>query len=395
MKINKNDPQLTAYVLNELSPQQMKALETQIQSDPELKAEVNRIKSNMTQFKTLKTKEVFRLDPHQRENIFKTAGISQTFTWSKILKYSGGLVAASLAVIIYTNNSGKLNRSAKMSSDMQASAPALDEMSDSASAKVVARAESRPMAAKKIMNAQQEGEKTDLDLSRGAPPPPVDMAASELLAAEDASTPDLASALRSDEAPPPKAKMQASKARTGSFSAGEVGAADMSAKKMGLLNAFQGASKKDTTASEEALGAAPAGLAMKEVFGSAGAGASPSARVQPPISKQLYDLESKSSQPEVYAKIAGPIFKCFDSSLSQYVKYDVAWNLTWSAKLGNVTAFSSEIIDSGTESLKNPRQDFTNEIACVEQAIRTAFKKSLPPSQNETVFKYRFILKSK
>lgn len=406
MKINKNDPQLTAYVLNELSPQQMKAIETQIQTDPELKAEVARIKSNMNQLKALKTNEVFRLDPHQRENIFKAAGISQTSTWSKFFKYSGGLVAASLAVVVYINNSGSLKNAASSKVSGMQAAPALSEMSEAPSTKVVARAESRPMAAKKFMSADQESEDSALAAkSRGAPPPGEMAADAAPMADQAAPIANLAPAkVDLAEAKLTKDSAQNLETRKGSFTAGEVGAADMSQNKMRLLEPSQ--ARKKEAAAEEALApaTAPAGLAAKS-FGSEGAGASLGSaggvsgasleNVKPIISKQLYDLESKSSQPEIYAKIADPIFKCFESSLSQYVKYDVAWNLTWSARLGNVTRFNSEIIDNGTESLKNPRQDFTNEIACVEQAIRTAFKKSLPPSQNETVFKYRFILKSK
>lgn len=387
MKINKNDPQLTAYVLNELSPQQMKAIEIQIQNDPELKAEVNRIKLNMTQLKALKTNDVFRLDPHQRENIFKAAGISQTFTWSKILKYSGGLVAASLAVIIYTNNSGQLNRSAKMSSDI-AAAPALSEMSEAQSTKVVARAESRPMAvAKKAVSAEQESEDSALAAnSRGAPPPGE-------MAMEDAAAMPAAQVADLSEAKAVKDSSHSNEKSKGAFSAGEVGAADMSLNKMRLLDASQ--ARKKELISDEATAAAPVSQVAAQGFGSAGGSGAAAINASSSVSKQLYDLESKSSQSEIYAKIADPIFKCFDSSLSQYVQYDVAWNLTWSARLGNVTRFSSEIIDSGTESLKSPRQNFSSEMTCVEQAIRAAFKTSLPPSQNEITFKYRFTLKSK
>lgn len=393
MKINKNDPQITAYVLNELSAQQMKAIETQIQNDPELKAEVIRLKSNTSQLKNLKAKEAFRLDPHQRDNIFKAAGIYQPSIWSKVLKYSGGLVAASLAVVVYVNNSDSLRGAAKAKVSNLQAAPALSEMAEAPSTKVVARAESRAMPAKKIMSAEQENEDSALAAARGAPPP-AEMDSAPIVAAPAAPPPTDFS-----EAKLAKDGAQVDESRKGAFNAGEVGSAGMSQNKMRLLEPAQ-ARKKEFVA-DQATASAPAGLAATEGFGSAGgssAGAplakAANANAAPTVSKQLYDLESKSSQPEIYAKIADPIFKCFDASLSQYVKYDVAWNLTWSAKLGNVTSFSSEIIDYGTESLKNPRQNFSAEISCAEQAIRQAFK-TLPPSQNENTFKYRLILKSK
>jgi hypothetical protein len=374
VKISKNDPQLTAYLLGELSASQMKAIENQIQNDPELKAEIDRLKSNFLQMKSLKTNEIFRLNPHQRENIFKAAGISQTSAWSKILKYSSGLVAASLALVVYVNNSGNLKNSATSKvANLQASAPALSEMAEAPSTKVVARAESRPMMAKKAITTEQESEDSALAIQTRGAPAPAEMAyvREEKIAKDSAQT------------------IEKSK---GSFSAGEVGAADMSQNKMRLLDASQARKKELVT--DEVLASAPVSQVAAEAFGSVGGSGAVAVKASPSVSKQLYDLESKSSQPDIYTKIADPIFKCFDTSLSQYVKYDVAWNLTWSAKLGNVTSFSSEIIDNGTESLKNPRQNFSAEIICAEQAIRQAFK-TLPPSQNENTFKYRLILKSK
>lgn len=412
MKINKNDPQLTAYVLNELSPSEKKAIETLIQNDPELKLEVTRLRSNITQLRSLKANEAFRLDPHQRENLFKAAGIYQTSIWSKVLKYSGGLVAASLAVIIYTQNSTNLKKSAssKMSgADTMAAAPALSELSEP-STKVVARAESRPVAIKKIEKAEPENEDAALVHSRGAPAPG-EMAQAVVPAAES----DAAAPVVNAPAAPAPAKADFSEAKLaqnaelpkdiskGTFSAGDVGAPDMSQNKMRLLDPSQ-AQKKEAAVTDEVTSSTFGSLNTNEGRASGGAslGASSGSgsvaaamKVKPGVSKQLYDLESKSSQAEIYLQIADPIFNCFDSSLSQYVQYDLAFNLNWSAKLGNVTSFSSEMIDYGTESLKRPRQNFSTEVSCAEQAIRQAFKSKLPPSQNETSFKYRLILKSK
>jgi anti-sigma factor RsiW len=414
VKINKNDPQLTAYVLNELSAQQKKALESQIQNDPELKAEIARLKSNTSQLKNLKAQEAYRLDPHQRENIFKAAGINQTSIWSKILKYSGGLVAASLAVVIYVNNTSSLKKSA---SGAKIGLGARSELSEMSAAPVDAKSssyETASGAAKKtapapIVEAEDAAAEMAADLQAEAPKP----VQQEALAAA------------------PKAKLYAAPAETinetqlaqniapskdiekkAAFAAGEVGAADMSQNKMRLLEPEQ-MRKKEIAAGQPATAAAVAHAspAAEEGFGSvanrgalgasAGAGAGVGAGAaavntqKPNVSMQLFDLESKSSQTDIYAKIADPVFKCFESSLSQYVQYDLAWNLTWSAKLGNVISFNSEMIDYGTDSLKRPRQNFSTEVSCAEQAIRQAFKTSLPPSQNENTFKYRLTLKSK
>jgi hypothetical protein len=107
----------------------------------------------------------------------------------------------------------------------------------------------------------------------------------------------------------------------------------------------------------------------------------------PAYSFQLYDLESSSSQAEVYLRISSPIFNCFSSSMSQYVKYDLSWNLFWTARLGSVTTYKAE-------SLHSSLQDFSAELRCVEAAIRSAFKSELPPSQSEKKFQYRLIIKS-
>lgn len=99
MKIDKNDPKLTAYVMNELADSEKKQIEAAMEADSELRHEVELLKkSSGLLVEALADKEEHRLQPEQREKIFAllTAKKKPAPFW----KLAGSLVTASLAVIL-------------------------------------------------------------------------------------------------------------------------------------------------------------------------------------------------------------------------------------------------------------------------------------------------------
>lgn len=308
MKLNKNNPKLTAYVLNELSAAEVQQIELEIKQDPELQTEVQRLKQNINQLKQLKSSEVYRLDLNRRDALF--AAVQPASRWSRILKYSGGLTAAALAVTLYINNQTGLNRSAGKMSKLSADKPS-----------------------EKVENISQS--------------------------------------------PPPKAASAPSRATRGRM----ADLADTDAPSQMSLGADSGAGAAAPQAKMQTLEGAKAFVKKS---------APPPAESEaanPAYSFQLYDLDNSSSQAEVYLRISNPVFNCFSSSMSQYVQYDLSWNLLWTARLGNITTYK-------TEALHSSPQDFSVELRCIEAAIRSAFKSELPPSQSEKKFQYRLIIKS-
>lgn len=106
MKLSKNDPRLTAYVLGELNQADRALIEKAIQEDPSLKIELALLQKNIL---LLKKKEVpdldFKLTPKQRSEIFsQIATKKKTFTPWHYGFTGGGLVAASLAVLVFTHS---------------------------------------------------------------------------------------------------------------------------------------------------------------------------------------------------------------------------------------------------------------------------------------------------
>ena len=98
MKINKNDPRLTAYVLNELSGEEKHLFEKELHSDIELQNEVKRIEKTVGFLKkSFETSDNFQLNPNQREKIFAKEKKSNWSLWA----LGTSLVTASLALILF------------------------------------------------------------------------------------------------------------------------------------------------------------------------------------------------------------------------------------------------------------------------------------------------------
>lgn len=96
MKINKNDPRLTAYVLGELNSADSALIEAALKNDSELQKEVLLIRKSTQLLGGLSSTESHRLSPEQRSAIFPPAKSSRAW-WT----LSGGLVTAALALVIF------------------------------------------------------------------------------------------------------------------------------------------------------------------------------------------------------------------------------------------------------------------------------------------------------
>lgn len=111
MKINKNDPRLTAYLLNELSLAEHQLVEQAVKQSPELTAEVEILKKNLNILSSplSKDEDLFRLTTSQREKIFSTISDSRPNWFQSFVKgpwgYGAvGLVTASFALMVFNHS---------------------------------------------------------------------------------------------------------------------------------------------------------------------------------------------------------------------------------------------------------------------------------------------------
>jgi hypothetical protein len=112
MKIDKNDPRLTAYVLNELSAADKALIEDALKADSDLRNEVQLLRKSAGILQSLSTQPSHRLSPSQRDAIFPKA--KSKIGW---LSLSGGFAAAALAVIIFQRGPDNSAKVAVVSSD--------------------------------------------------------------------------------------------------------------------------------------------------------------------------------------------------------------------------------------------------------------------------------------
>lgn len=110
MKINKNDPRLTAYLLNEISNEDRLLVEQALHESVELKAELEMIKKSLGVLQnSAKSEDIFRLTDRQRRNIFSEISKSnsnflQRFIQSPWGYITGGLITASFALMIFNHS---------------------------------------------------------------------------------------------------------------------------------------------------------------------------------------------------------------------------------------------------------------------------------------------------
>lgn len=122
MKIDKNDPRLTAYVLNEVSNADRILIEQAMQSDAELRAEIELLKATVSVLSEVQNEPVYRLNPAQREKVLgrKTAG----WNWWPAL---GGLATAGLAIMLVLKNPVSTDSSALLEQEKTAKLEAVSE----------------------------------------------------------------------------------------------------------------------------------------------------------------------------------------------------------------------------------------------------------------------------
>ncbi len=102
MKINKNDPRLTAYILNELKASERNIIESAIKADPELANEVALLKKSVDVFYKFEQAQDYQLNPEQKTKVLAqiSTQVSSTKSWSW-WAIGSSLATASLALILY------------------------------------------------------------------------------------------------------------------------------------------------------------------------------------------------------------------------------------------------------------------------------------------------------
>lgn len=176
MKLNKNDPRLTAYVLNELDANEKIIIEKALNEDPELRAEVQNLQKGVGQFKThFSSRETLRLSDEQREKIFSAAEAVKKSSWSW-LTIGGGLVAASLALMIFKNipDPRKFDEPAAVVSQIPVTAPESQLAKKPIADESAANKEARGAPAEPILAAAAPVSDTELTGPSTEPPAPAE-----------------------------------------------------------------------------------------------------------------------------------------------------------------------------------------------------------------------------
>ncbi len=396
MKISKNDPKLTAYILKELSVAEMKQIEEQIKNDPELQAEVSRLQANVLQFKKLKVSETVRLSPVQREKIFsQTEG--STF-WKKYNKLASGLAVASLAVVVYVKNEADLHSSAKQDSLLGSNVSTIPAIDDTPAVKM-------KMAPAK---AQEEAKPSEVAVAAPVAVTPaaatdaasaVPSESTETLTAEtsnDSITKEpqelvakevAESAFVSDEAAPKavaKNNIALSPKRFGSRAQG--GAAGSMAMGSSLGKSY--AAKRESEASFGA-GAAMAGVKAASKMAAAPAPINSVKIETDKFSFSLRNLKETFDNDVVANTILQPLHSCFENSLSRYVQYNLELEMSWNTDHGKVSNYTAQA------TVLQGEQKFETELYCVSRKIPSLFKNDDRLNQLTGAFNYRLILRSK
>ncbi len=111
MKINKDDPRLTAYLLNEISTEDRLLVEQAIRDSSEIKVEIEKLKYSLGLLsqKSPADDDFFKLSKQQRKQIFDKISDSEPSLLQRLLKSpigyaTAGLVTASFAVMVFNHS---------------------------------------------------------------------------------------------------------------------------------------------------------------------------------------------------------------------------------------------------------------------------------------------------
>ena len=337
MKINKNDPRLTAYVLNELDALEKSMIEIALKADPELQSEVAQIKNSIGVFNTLaKTQDEMVLSKNQREKIFENPASSPAWTWWTV---GGSLATASLALILFQQN-------AHESAELMVSVPVSKSVS---------------MAPKKAAAAlaKEQVAKTELQVP------------AELNAETDSLADDKPAALAEAKRAEPQ-EFEKAKNNVGSVLGASAGA---------------GASKSATAVARPMVAARMA----KDEAPAPAAPTQARARLQEmpyemDVSlSQFLPTESEPADVEINMNLTRDLKKCFSENLSKYVRYNLKYSLKWEIQ-------NAKVLNAGITDILNGGHVSKEIQTCVKQAFQIQkwsevkyIRESLKPLKFEAV----------
>ena len=294
MKIDKNDPRLTAYVLGELSPADKALIEAALKTDSELQAEVLFIRKSTELLQQISHSETHRLSANQREAIFPRAKAKWAW-WS----LGGGFATAALAVML-------LQRGHIESTAMPPEKPSADIAALEVQAPVQMKAVEAPAAA---------------------------VAAAPAPAKEEVAADSFARSKDSDLA-----------AYGSSGSSGSAYVASTASKRKMFAASKAGSSGGAPSANMD-LGSASASAAL-----AAPAEADVAVAVESIVLTRVLPQEIDSAVSAIVDAAVQPgLNRCFAEQLSKYVKYHLVFSLKW--KLQNGAAAEIQIVDLAKSNL--------------------------------------------
>lgn len=338
MKISKNDPRLTAYVLNELDALEKTMIENAIKADPELQSEVAQIKKSVGVFNTLAQPQAeMTLSKSQREKIFAKPATSSG--WS-IWTIGGSLATASLAVILF-------QQKAHERTDVIVSAPVSESVPAAAPQKAT------------IVSKKQE--------AKIEQPAPAEMTA----VADNLTAPEPAVLAEAKRAEPQELE------RAKNFDSGAALGATAGA------GANFGSVSKAKSATVAARPMIAARMAKDEAAPSAPVAES---RVRPqemPLQldvslSQFLPTETEPADVEINMNLTRDLKKCFMENLSKYVRYNLKFNLNWNMqKTRPINIHITDSLNTGliTDEIRNcVKQSFESQNWSDVKYIREALK---------------------
>ncbi len=106
MKNHKNDPRISAYILNELNAQERTAFEQELLQNSELSRELEAFRKNISEIQThFKNEPETQLSSDRKKALFEKINDSKKSSFSFPLGWAGGgFIAASLALILFNQS---------------------------------------------------------------------------------------------------------------------------------------------------------------------------------------------------------------------------------------------------------------------------------------------------
>ena len=349
MKISKNDPRLTAYVLNELDAAEKTIIEKALQADPELQAEVAEIKKSVVEFSKLALPEAdMALSPAQREQIFaKAVPPASTSGWS-LWTIGGSLATACLALVLFQQKAHE-KRTEYVITD---SAPVVKSVT----------AVNSQLAPKKSALAKEQVEKTE-------------QARAELIAATDSFGADKPAAIAGAEAgakvSEPHEFAKAENVGSGAFG----GAASNYAARKVKDEASDSLAQRSEAAPAPAA-PTPARIRLREM------------PLELDVSlSQFLPTETEPADVEINMNLTRDLKKCFSENLSKYVRYNLSFRLNWQIQ-------KTKLVNAGITDLMGTGLITAEIRSCVNQAFEIQhwaevkyIREALKPLKFEAVIK--------